>query len=297
MIRPGVARTPVLSAVSATGDDDRPPSRIVRAYRRFVELSLAGRRALVCGSTQGIGRACAVELASLGASVTLVARDAVRLEAAADELPHAANQRHDWIAADLADHASLSATIDARLDAADPWHILVTNTGGPPAGAMLDATPEQLLRAFDSLLLCAHVLAQRVVSGMKRANYGRIINITSTSVKQPIPNLGLSNAVRAAVANWAKTLSLELAPHGITVNNVLPGYTDTARLGELFSAKAARTGASVEEVLRDTVATIPAGRLGRPEEVAAAVAFLATPAAAYINGINLPVDGGRTASL
>ncbi len=267
------------------------------AYPPPVNTSLSGKRALVCGSTQGIGRACAHELALLGASVTLVARDASRLAEVAAALPRPQNHNHDTIAVDLSDPRAVRAAITARIDPRAPWHILITNTGGPPAGAMLDASLDQLNKAFDSLLLTPHTLAQLLVPGMKAANYGRIINIASTSVKQPIPNLGLSNAVRAAVANWAKTLSLELASSGITVNNVLPGYTDTARLGELFSAKAVKTGRGQDDIRAETIASIPAGRLGLPEEIAAAAAFLATPAAAYINGINLPVDGGRTGTL
>ncbi len=259
-----------------------------------MDLSLTGKRALVCGSTQGIGRAAAMELAALGAEVTLCARDEARLNAVESALPRPHAQRHAILVADLADPAALGATALAR---SLPVHILVTNTGGPPSGPMLDATPAQLEAAFRSLLVTAHLLVQAVVPGMKEARYGRIVNITSTSVKQPIPNLGLSNAVRAAVANWAKTLSQELGPFGITVNNVLPGYTDTERLAQLFSARSARTGKPVDAIRAETIASIPAGRLGRPEEIGAAVAFLASPAAAYINGINLPVDGGRTQSL
>lgn len=262
-----------------------------------MNTSLSGKRALVCGSTQGIGRACAHELALLGASVTLAARDAARLTAVASDLPRPQHQHHDTIAVDLSNPRAVGDIINQRVSAGATWQILITNTGGPPAGAMLDASLDQLTKAFESLLLTPHTLAQLLVPGMKTANYGRIINIASTSVKQPIPNLGLSNAIRAAVANWAKTLSLELASFGITVNNVLPGYTDTARLGELFSAKAAKTGRSQVDIRNETIASIPAGRLGLPEEIAAAVAFLATPAAAYVNGINMPVDGGRTATL
>ncbi len=259
-----------------------------------MDTSLVGKRALVCGSTGGIGRASAVELAALGAEVTLLARDETKLQAVARELPTGQGQKHGWLVADLADPESAAR---CAMDAGRPFHILVNNTGGPPGGTMLDATPEQLMAAFRTLLLSAHRLVQAVVPGMKEAKYGRIINITSTSVKQPIPNLGLSNSVRAAVANWAKTLSQELGPFGITVNNVLPGYTDTERLTELFKGRSAKTGKSVDAIRAETIASIPAGRLARPEEIGAAVAFLATPAAAYITGINLPVDGGRTLSL
>ncbi|MFM9995226.1 MAG: SDR family oxidoreductase [Phycisphaerales bacterium] len=265
-----------------------------------MDTSLVGKRALVCGSTAGIGRAAAVELAALGAEVTLVARDDAKLRSTAAALPANHGQRHAGLVADLADPESATRAVAGALAngaGVRPFHILVNNTGGPPGGAMLDATADQLLAAFKSLLVTAHRLVQAVVPGMKDAKYGRIINITSTSVKQPIPNLGLSNAVRAGVANWAKTLSQELGPFGITVNNVLPGYTDTERLTELFKGRSAKTGKSMDAIRAETVASIPAGRLGRADEIAAAVAFLATPAAAYINGINLPVDGGRTLSL
>lgn len=262
-----------------------------------MDLSLAGKRALVCGSTAGIGRAAAVEIAALGAEVTLLARDEGKLKTAAQGLPATQGQKHSWLVADLNDPDGAARAVGGARGGGGAFHILVNNTGGPPGGAMLDATPEQLSAAFKSLLVTAHVLVRALVPGMKEAKYGRIINVTSTSVKQPIPNLGLSNAVRAAVANWAKTLSQELGPFGITVNNVLPGYTDTERLAELFKGRSAKTGKAVEAIRAETVASIPAGRLGRADEIGAAVAFLATPAAAYINGINLPVDGGRTMSL
>lgn len=198
---------------------------------------------------------------------------------------------------DMAKPEEVRSVASLALAGGAVFHILVNNTGGPPAGAMIDATPGQLQAAFNALVLSAHHLAQLLVPGMRSAGYGRIINIESTSVKQPIPGLGLSNAVRAAAANWAKTLSMELAGSGITVNNVLPGYTDTDRLRSLFEGRAGREGRGADDVRAEVIASIPAGRLGKPEEVAAAVAFLASPAAAYINGINLPVDGGRLGSL
>jgi len=262
-----------------------------------MDVSLKGKRALVCGSTQGIGRASAAEIASLGASVTLMARDADKLRGVAAELARGAGQTHDFISADFASPEAVAAAVRPRLDPARPYHILVNNTGGPPGGLAIDASPDAFDAAFRMHVLSNQTLVQALVPGMKQARYGRIINIISTSVKAPIPNLGVSNTIRAAVANWAKTLAGELAPFGITVNNVLPGFTDTQRLAELFKGRAAKSGKSYEQVVQEAVASIPAGRLGRPEEVAAAVAFLATPAAAYINGINVPVDGGRTQSL
>lgn len=262
-----------------------------------MNLSLTSRRALVCGSTQGIGLAAAAELAALGAWVTLMARDGSRLAAAAADLPAAHGQTHNYVVADFSDPDAVAAAVRPAIDPARPYHILINNTGGPPGGPAAEAAPEAYLSAFRMHVLTNQVLAQALIPGMKAARYGRIINIISTSVKAPIPGLGVSNTVRAAVANWAKTLAGELAPSGITVNNILPGFTDTARLTSLFQARSEKSGKPYEQVLGEALATIPAGRLGRAEEIAAAIAFLATPAASYITGINLPVDGGRTQSL
>jgi 3-oxoacyl-[acyl-carrier protein] reductase len=264
---------------------------------RRMDIDLSGRRALVCGSTQGIGRAAAVELASLGASVTLVARDEQRLRDVRDHLPAPARQTHDFIVADFSRPEGVGKAVAERADLDRPWLILVHNTGGPPGGPASEAAPDDYRRAFDMHVVSGHVLVTAVLPGMKKARWGRVVNVISTSVKAPIPGLGVSNTIRAAVANWAKTLAGELAPFGITVNNVLPGFTDTARLAELFKARAARAGVTVEKIRHEAIASIPAGRLGRPEEIAAAIAFLCTPAASYITGINLPVDGGRTPSL
>lgn len=261
-----------------------------------MDLSLQGRTALVCGGSAGIGLACAREIAGLGASVVLASRDEHRLRDALATLPRAAGQSHGVLALDLSKPEDAARAVRSCFAAA-PAHIFINNTGGPPSGAMLDATPEDFTRAFHSLMLAGHLIAQALVPGMKTARYGRIITIGSTSVKQPIPNLGLSNALRAGVANWAKTLSQELALHGVTVNTILPGYVDTDRLGSLFSARATKSGRTPDDIRRETVAGIPAGRLGAPAEVGAAAAFLASPAAAYINGINLPVDGGRLGCL
>jgi len=262
-----------------------------------MNLSLTPYRAMVCGSSAGIGRACAMELAALGASVTLVARNEDKLRTVAGDLPRIGTQSHDFLSLDLGDPKAAGNAIRARMDATRPWHILIANTGGPPSGSMLDATLEQFQAAVNSLLFTPHELVRALVPGMKAAKFGRVVTIASTSVKQPIPNLGLSNAVRAGAANWAKTLSQELGPFGVTVNNVLPGYTDTERLAELFAGKAKKSGQTETSVRDDTVKLIPTGRLGKPEEIAAAVAFLCTPAAAYINGVNLPVDGGRLGTL
>lgn len=261
-----------------------------------MNLDLTGKYAIVCGSTQGIGKAAALELALLGASVTLVARDEQKLKQVWGELHHSGHQLHHHLAVDFSKPEEVRKKISEHMQK-HTVHILVNNTGGPPGGLAIDAKPEEFLAAFNSHLICNQVLTQAVVPSMKSERYGRIINIISTSVKIPIRGLGVSNTIRGAVANWAKTLSVELAPFGITVNNVLPGATQTSRLDWLIRSKAEKSGKAETEIRKEMTSEIPAGRIGEAHEVAAAIAFLATPAAAYINGINLPVDGGRTGSL
>jgi 3-oxoacyl-[acyl-carrier protein] reductase len=260
-------------------------------------LNLTGKRALVCGSTAGIGRACAIELASLGCEVTLLARDQGRLQDALALLPASAGQRHEAIAVDLSQPGSADIAVRPRLDPARPYHILVNNTGGPPAGTAIDASPEQLLAAFNAQLIAAHLLVRLLLPGFKSASYGRIINITSTSVKQPIPNLGISNIIRPAVAAWGKCLATELGPFGVTVNNVLPGYTETDRLRSIIATRAEKQGLEEAAVRSEITSTTPLGRFATPEEIAAVVAFLASPAGGYVSGVNVPVDGGRLGSL
>ncbi len=262
-----------------------------------MDISLTGKRAVVCGASRGIGRATAVQLAELGAGVTLVARSADGLMAVRESLDRSQNQQHHILAADFADPSGLKVKIETHLQQHGPIQILVNNAGGPPAGPASEAALEQFTGAFAQHLLCNHVLMQALLPGMKEAKYGRIINVISTSVKNPIKGLCVSNTIRAAVANWAKTLAGELAGFGITVNNVLPGATETDRLNEIIEGKAKKLGKSRDEVIAMEIASIPAGRFGKPEELAAAIAFLASPAAAYINGINLPVDGGRLGCL
>lgn len=257
---------------------------------------LTGKRAIICGSTQGIGKAAATELALLGASITLIARNEEKLKQAISELPADDTESHNFIVADFKDPDSLKPGLE-RLLQEHSIDILVNNTGGPPAGPALDATLEEFTTAFTSHLLCNQILTQAVVPGMKEAGWGRIINIISTSVKTPLRGLGVSNTIRGAVANWSKTLSLELAPFGITVNNVLPGMTRTGRLESLIGSRAENEGKSKHEIELEMLKEIPSGRFADAHEVAAAVAFLATPAAGYINGINIPVDGGKTPSL
>jgi 3-oxoacyl-[acyl-carrier protein] reductase len=262
-----------------------------------MDLNLNGKHALVCGASQGIGLATAHALAGLGADVTLLARreDVLRENAAQLPRPHG-SQAHGWIAADTADLDTLRAKVEA-LVAGKPVHVLVNNSGGPPPGTVRGAGIADFEAAYRQHLLGNHVLAQAVVPGMERDGYGRIVNVISTSVKEPLRGLGVSNTTRWAVASWAKTLATELAPLGITVNNVLPGSTETPRIEQIIQTTMGRTGQSREAVYGKMVEEIPLGRFARPEETAAAIAFLCSPAAAYITGVNLPVDGGRTRSL
>lgn len=262
-----------------------------------MNLQLNGRHALVCGASQGIGRASAMELAALGADVTLLARSQPALEATFAELPRVHDaQKHGFIAADMSDHASLGARISAVANQG-AVHILVNNSGGPPGGTAHAAMPGAFLDAFQQHLIAAQIILQAVLPGMQGAGFGRIVNIISTSVKEPIRNLGVSNTIRGAVASWAKTLATELGPHGITVNNVLPGYTRTQRLDQILRDRAQATGKPEAEIADGMLATVPLRRFAEASEIAAVVAFLASPAAAYVNGINVPVDGGRTLSL
>lgn len=261
-----------------------------------MDLSLSGKRAVVCGSTQGIGKASALELALLGASVTLLARDENKLKNTVKELSATGGQAHDYLVADFNFPDQVKQAIEAYV-AAHEVAVLINNTGGPPAGQAMDALPQDFTNAFASHLLCNHLLTRAVVPGMKRNGYGRIINIISTSVKIPIRGLGVSNTIRGAVANWSKTLSVELAPFGITVNNILPGSTKTGRIEFVIQSQADKSGQTSEEIRTKMIAEIPAGRMAEAGEVGAVVAFLATPAAGYVNGVNIPVDGGRTGSL
>ena len=262
-----------------------------------MELNLAGKTALVCGSTQGIGRACARELAEAGAHIVLLARDETRLKEEKIELDRINHLNNDYLVADFNDWKQVESVVKVFVAKSNPIHILVNNNGGPAAGPITDARPEAFEAAFTQHLLCNQVLVQAVVNEMIKADYGRIINIISTSVKAPLHGLGVSNTIRAAVGNWSKTMANELGKYGITVNNVLPGATMTGRLSQIITNKAARTHQELASVEEEMLAEIPLKRFAKPEEIAHAVTFLASPAAAYINGINLPVDGGRTASL
>jgi 3-oxoacyl-[acyl-carrier protein] reductase len=259
-----------------------------------MNLSLKNKNAIVCGSTQGIGEASAIELAKLGANITLIARNESKLSDVLNKLDKSIGQKHTFICVDFSNTDKLKSAVSFLNG---HFHILINNTGGPAGGPIADSDISAFEDAFKMHLINNQILVQKVVEGMKKECFGRIINILSTSVKAPIPGLGVSNTIRAAVANWAKTLSIELGSHGITVNNVLPGFTNTNRLKSIISNKAEKQGKSEEEIVDIMKTSVPANRFGEANEVANAIAFLCTPAASYINGINVPVDGGRTQSL
>lgn len=262
-----------------------------------MNLHLTGKTALVCGASQGLGLASAIELALLGANVVVASRSVEKLKTAIRQLDTSKGQQHSYLLLDLSAPESVKQSVQEYLDEDNTIHILINNAGGPPAGPMTDTDAGEIEKAFRTHVISSHLLAQLLIPDMKDAGYGRIINIVSTSVKQPIHGLGLSNVVRAAVANWAKTMANELGRYGITVNNVLPGNINTERLDYVFEKQASELKIDKQIVLQNAVASIPAKRIGEPEEFGAAVAFLCSPAASYINGINLPVDGGKTGSL
>ena len=256
-----------------------------------INFRLEGRNALVCGATAGIGQAIAIAFAQAGASVTVMGRSQERVQATLGRLE---GSGHHSLIADFSDLATVESAVTQRVSEG-PVHILVNNTGGPAAGFAIDAEPEDFERAFAMHLGTAQSMAQAFAPGMRAEGYGRIINIISTSVVTPIRGLGVSNAIRGAMGNWGRTMAGELGPFGITVNNLLPGFTDTQRLASLFEGKARRGGTSVDDVRGQAMSQIPAGRIGDPRETAAAAIFLASRAGGYCNGVNLPVDGGRVA--
>lgn len=258
-----------------------------------MDLNLSGKRALVCGSTQGMGRSIALELARCGAKVTLFARDSQRLEEVLADLE---GDGHDCLAADFNNLSQVQKSVDAGLSKG-PYHILINNTGGPAPGPLTNASIEQFSEAITRHLHVSHTLVQALLPGMKASHYGRVVNIISTSVKIPIPNLGVSNTVRGAMASWAKTLATELGEYGITVNNILPGFINTGRIDSLIKSRSKASGQSESEVKQAMEQTIPAKRFGEPEEIADYATFLCSPSGAYINGTSLRVDGGRTGSV
>ena len=262
-----------------------------------MNLNLLNKKALVCGSTQGLGLASAIELALLGADVTLCSRNGEKLQEAMKKLDTSKNQRHQYIVADFQYPDRVEETIVNYMKKGNRVNILVNNTGGPKGGRAMEANAEDFIVAFKSHLICNQVITQAVLPSMKESGYGRIVNIISISVKEPIAGLGVSNTIRGAVASWSKTLATELGEWGITVNNVLPGYTRTARYAAIIKNKSTSLGITEETVEKAIKDEIPLGEIGEPELFGAAVAFLCSPAAAYITGVNLPVDGGRLHSM
>lgn len=258
-------------------------------------FDLSGLNALVCGASQGIGKATAQLFAQQGARVVLLARNLEELEKARASLPHPNN--HLCVCADLSKSDQVDAALQLIAQKVGTSHILVNNAGGPPSGPLMDAKGASFESALTTHILSQLQLCQALVPGMKSAGFGRIINIISTSVRVPIAGLGVSNTIRAAVAGFAKTLSSELAPHAITVNNVLPGYTETERLKSLAQAAATRDGTTQEAVMDNWLRQVPMRRFAKPSEVAAALAFLASREAGYITGVSLQVDGGRIGAI
>ena len=258
-----------------------------------MNLSLEGKYAVICGSTQGIGLAIAEELALMGANCTLLARDAASLRETMNHLDSSLRQQHSYLVADFTKPAEVWSVIEEHIQST-PVHILINNTGGPPPGSLIEAKEIDILNAFSQHLICNHILTKAVVPSMKEAGYGRIINIISTSIKIPINNLGISNTVRGAVASWSKTMANELGQYNITVNNILPGFTKTKRLESLIVSMAQKSKQDIEQVESEMIDGIPMKRFGEASEIAAVAGFLASPAASYVNGVSISVDGGKT---
>lgn len=262
----------------------------------MMNLNLTGKNALVCGGSKGIGKAVAIELAALGANVIVAARSSDLLAEIVTHLPNSVPQNHGFLVVDMQNPEELVKKV-RTLSMTRTIHILVNNSGGPPGGPILLAKPEEFTQAMQAHLLASHRLVTLLSPGMKQEKFGRIINIISTSVKEPIAGLGVSNTVRGAMASWAKTVSLELAPFGVTVNNILPGFTRTQRLASLVENWAGQRKITIAEMENELFEVVPMRRFANPEEIAAVAAFLATPAASYVTGVSLAVDGGRTKSI
>ena len=268
---------------------------LLRDQSVLSDNALEGKTALICGASRGIGAATARIMAKAGANVILASRSENQLNTLLSEISSLGKGVHQILVLDLEDTDSLEGRIQPILDQG-PIHILVNNAGGPPGGPLLDASVEELAQPFTRHLHAAHTLVKLLTPGMIIADYGRIIQIVSTSVREPIPNLGVSNTLRGAMASWAKSLSRELHP-SITINNVLPGFTDTERLGSLAQSIHERTGKSIEAIHDGWMSQVPIERLIDPLETASVIAFLASPAAGAIRGVSLPVDGGRLRSI
>jgi 3-oxoacyl-[acyl-carrier protein] reductase len=262
-----------------------------------MEISLLNQVALVSGSTQGIGKAAAEILAKTGATVVLLARNEDKLKNVCESLDNSKGQKHSYLVADFSNPTGLQKVIQSWVSAGNHADILINNTGGPKGGAIASAPVDEFISAFNQHLICNHILVQAVLPYMKENKFGKIINVISTSVKQPLPQLGVSNTIRGAVGNWSKTLANELGPYNITVNNVLPGATNTERLKAIAENKSNLTAETVGTIFSSMAQESPMKRIAEPEEIAQAILFLASPMSSYINGINIPVDGGRTKSL
>lgn len=262
-----------------------------------MEINLTNRNALVLGASAGLGLAIAEQFAECGANLLLVARSEDKLQKTIHKFREKYNRHFDYLAIDISNLEILRSQLSNKLEQFGNFSIVVNNSGGPPAGFASNAAIEDFESAFRTQLYPFHIVLELVKPGMIEQFYGRIINITSIGAKQPIPNLGVSNTLRGAVTSWAKTLSRELAPYGITVNNLLPGFILTERLLSLIDTEAKRKGISFDAEMQFLQSQVPVGRIGKPEEIAYAAAFLASEYAAYINGINFPVDGGFLSSV
>ncbi|MCC5936407.1 MAG: SDR family oxidoreductase [Lunatimonas sp.] len=257
----------------------------------MIEIDLTGRRAVVGGSSRGLGLASAQQLAEAGAEVILMARSEEKLQKALQSLSVKAGQTHRYLVVDYADPVGFEKAVSAYFSDV-PVHILVNNTNGPAPGTVMEKRVEDFQQAFDLLFKSYVILTQTLLPGMLKAGFGRIINVSSSSVKEPISNLVLSNSIRSAVVSWAKSLSREVASSGVTVNTILTGSFDTERLMEVVEGQAVKAGKSPAALIEQKILSIPSGRLGRPEEYGYLVTFLASPLAAYINGVSIPIDGG-----
>lgn len=256
-----------------------------------------GRRAVVCGASKGIGRAIAHELANAGMDTLLLARSEEELKRVADELDKSAGQEHRILVADFSRPDKVRQDLEAIISDSNSYQVLINNAGGPAPGPLAEAELSELADAFTMHILTSQTLMQIILPGMREAGFGRIVNIISTSVKEPIEGLGVSNTIRGAMGNWAKTLSVELGPIGVTVNNVLPGFTMTDRLTSIIDNKAVTAGVPIDVMADRLRSYVPTRRFAEAQELGAAVRFLCSVPAGYINGVNLPVDGGRTKSL
>ncbi len=261
-----------------------------------MNLDLKNKTAIVCGATQGIGLGIAQEFAKEGVNLILVARNKEKLISCVNSLERP--EKHSFICVDFSKPNELEKELSSYFKKHKTVvHILINNTGGPKSGPIERAKTSEFVDAFNMHVLCNQILCSFVVPGMKKLGYGRIINIISTSVKIPIIGLGVSNTIRGAVANWSKTMANELGEFQITVNNVLPGYTNTNRLRSLFEKMSSSQKKPIKEIEQNIINNVPLKRLGTVNDVANIVTFLASKKASYINGVNIPIDGGRTGSL